>query len=92
MEVNIYIGFGTLKVKCTQYGICVQVAFKNARGRIFSEPGGRAADSGRVQEISGPVFGRVPKMVGALPLTEYAPPEKFVGGYLTSSVDFSTVV
>ena len=22
MEVNIYIGFGTLKVKYTQYGIC----------------------------------------------------------------------
>ena len=22
MKVNIYIGFGTLKVKCTQYEIC----------------------------------------------------------------------
>jgi hypothetical protein len=22
MEVNIYIGFWTLKMKCTQYGIC----------------------------------------------------------------------
>ena len=22
MEVNIYIGFGTLKMKCIQYGIC----------------------------------------------------------------------
>jgi hypothetical protein len=28
--VHIYIGFETLKVKCTQYEICSQAAFKNA--------------------------------------------------------------
>ena len=30
MEVNIYIGFGTLKTKCTQYGLYGQASFKNA--------------------------------------------------------------
>ena len=33
MKVNIYIGFWTLKMKCTQYGLYGQVAFKNARVR-----------------------------------------------------------
>ena len=32
MEVHIYIGFETLEVKCTQYGICSQVAFKIGGG------------------------------------------------------------
>ena len=40
MEVNIYIGFGTLKMKCTQDGICGQVAFKNARQWFFQNQGG----------------------------------------------------
>jgi hypothetical protein len=31
MKVNIYIGFRTLKVKCAQYGLYGQAAFKNAR-------------------------------------------------------------
>jgi hypothetical protein len=31
MEVNIYIGFWTLKTKCTQYGLYGQATFKNAR-------------------------------------------------------------
>jgi hypothetical protein len=31
MEVTIYIGFWTLKMKCTQYGSCGQVACKTAR-------------------------------------------------------------
>ena len=36
MEVNIYyIGFWTLEMKCTQYGICEEVAFKNARAMVF---------------------------------------------------------
>jgi hypothetical protein len=35
VEVHIYIGFKTLKVKCTQYGICSPVAFKNARAMFF---------------------------------------------------------
>ena len=50
MEVNIYIGFETLKMKCTQYGICGQVAFKNASTLVFSKSGGRATIFGRVQE------------------------------------------
>ena len=32
---HIYIGFWTLKVKCTQYGICGELAFKNARAIVF---------------------------------------------------------
>ena len=31
MEVNKYIGFWTLKMKCTQYGLYGQKTFKNAR-------------------------------------------------------------
>jgi hypothetical protein len=34
-KVHIYIGFETLKVKCTQYGICSQAAFKNAIAMFF---------------------------------------------------------
>jgi hypothetical protein len=29
-----------LKVKCTQYGICSQAAFKNARAMFFPKLGG----------------------------------------------------
>ena len=32
MEVNIYIGFWTLKMKCTQYGLYGQVAFQECKG------------------------------------------------------------
>ena len=39
MKVNIYIGFWTLEMKCTQYGICGEVAFKNARAMIFLKVG-----------------------------------------------------
>jgi hypothetical protein len=35
MKVIIYIGLWTLEVKCTQYEICGEVAFKNARAMIF---------------------------------------------------------
>jgi hypothetical protein len=38
--VHIYIGFETLKVKCTQYEICSQAAFKNPRAMFFSFSGG----------------------------------------------------
>jgi len=40
VEVHIYIEFETLKVKCTQYGICSQAAFKNVRAMFFSKLGG----------------------------------------------------
>ena len=40
MEVNIYVGFWTLKVKCTQCVTCGQVAFKNTRAMVFPKPGG----------------------------------------------------
>ena len=32
---TVYIGFWTLVVKCTHYGFCGQVAFKNARTMVF---------------------------------------------------------
>jgi hypothetical protein len=35
MEVNIYIGFWTLEMKCAQYGLYGQAAFKNAQGNCF---------------------------------------------------------
>jgi hypothetical protein len=34
-SAHMYIGYETLKVKCTQYGICSQAAFKNARANFF---------------------------------------------------------
>ena len=34
-SAHIYIGFETLKAKCTQYGTCSQAAFKNARAMFF---------------------------------------------------------
>ena len=40
MKVNIYIGFWTLKMKCTQYGLNGQAAFKNARAKPGSGGGG----------------------------------------------------
>jgi hypothetical protein len=51
MEVNIYIGFGTLKPKCNQYGICGQVTIKNARAIVFPKSGGWATIFGQVQNI-----------------------------------------
>ena len=39
MDVNLYIGFWTLKMKCTQDGLYGQVAFKNARAILFFEVG-----------------------------------------------------
>ena len=51
MEVYIYIGIWTLKVKCTQYGICGKVAFKNARAMVFSKSNGWATIFGRVLKI-----------------------------------------
>ena len=40
MEVNIYTKFWTLEMKCTQYGICGEVVFKNARTMVFLKVGG----------------------------------------------------
>jgi hypothetical protein len=39
MKVNIYIGFWTLKMKCTQYGLYEQAAIKNSRASLFFEIG-----------------------------------------------------
>ena len=35
MDVNMYIGFWTLEVKCTQYELYEQATFKNARVILF---------------------------------------------------------
>jgi hypothetical protein len=39
IEVNTCIGFWILKTECTQYEICGEVAFKNARTMVFWEVG-----------------------------------------------------
>ena len=61
-----------LKVKYTQYGICSQAAFKNARAMFFSFSGG---------------FGKIPgggrNFAGAAP-ARIRNPYKFVGGSLAS--------
>jgi hypothetical protein len=41
--MHIYIGFETLKVKCTQYGICSQATFKIARAMFFPFSGGEGS-------------------------------------------------
>jgi hypothetical protein len=52
-KVHIYIGFETLRMKCTRYGICSQAAFKNARAKFFCFRAGRAYVFGRVWKNSG---------------------------------------
>ena len=39
MEVNIYIGFWTLKMKCTQYGLYEQATSKTARAIFLFKVG-----------------------------------------------------
>jgi hypothetical protein len=73
--ITVYIGFWTLKVKCTHYGICSQVAFKNARAMFFSKLGG-AGNSSR----SGSKFS------GRAALARIWHPRKFIGGYLVFAV------
>ena len=46
MKVNIYIGFWTLTVKCTQCGLYGKVAFTNARANLFFKAGGAWASPG----------------------------------------------
>jgi hypothetical protein len=40
MEMSIYIGCGTLKMKCTQYETCGQVFFRNAKTMVFQNRAG----------------------------------------------------
>lgn len=47
MEVNLYIGFWTLEMKCTQYGLRAQATFQNARANLFS----RSRGVGREPEL-----------------------------------------
>ena len=74
-----YVLFWILKVKCTQYGICGEVAFKNARAMIFSKSG-----------EAGKVFRSGPKnlnfFVGQLPLPVSTSPKKLVGGKILSAL------
>ena len=75
-KVDIYIGFGTLKVKCTQYGICGP---SRMLGQWFFQnwAGGQPFRSGTKN---------LGILVGRLPLPKYSSLEKFVGGgNLTSS-------
>ena len=38
-HTHTYIWFGTLKVKRTQYGICEEAVFKNAKAMVFPKSG-----------------------------------------------------
>jgi len=83
VEVHIYIGFETLKVKCTQYGICSQAAFKNGRAMFFCFRAGRATIFRRVWKKSG----RGQKFRGRAAPARNMESLLVRGGYLTSSVD-----
>jgi len=74
MKVNIYIGFGTLKVNCTQYGICGWISdLQECKGNGFFE----------VEQV-GINFWSGPKnfdfLDGQLPQPAFSSPKKFVGG------------
>ena len=69
IKVNTYIAFWTLKVKCTQYGMCGEVAFKIARAMVFSKSDG-AGKSFRLGQED-PDF-----LVGQLPLPVSTSPER----------------
>jgi hypothetical protein len=79
MQVNIYIGFWTLKVKCIQYGICEEVVIKNARAMVFSKSSGAG---GNFQ--SGPE--NLDFFVGQLPLAASTSPERLVGVRILSAI------
>jgi hypothetical protein len=75
MEMSIYIGCGTLKMKCTQYETCGQVIFKNAKTMVFQNRAGGQQFSivyGRVQKIK--IFWR-----GGCPCPNISASEKFMG-------------
>jgi hypothetical protein len=78
MKVNIYIGFWTLEMKCTQYGICGEVAFKNARAKVFLEIG--RGKSFRASLENHGFF------VRQLPMPISTSLERLVGGRISSSI------
>ena len=81
--MHIYIGFETLKVRCTQYGICSQAAFKNARAMCFSKLGG--VDS-KFRTDSKKFSGGRKMFAGGLPPPGSDTPKSLWGGTLTSPV------
>jgi hypothetical protein len=78
MKVNIYMGFWTLEMKYTQYGICGEVAFKNASVMVFLEV---KRDGQRF--LGGSKKSRL--LCGELPLTYYSSPEWLIGDRMSSS-------
>ena len=46
MKVNIYIELWTLKLKCTQYGLCAQIPLKNVGQFYFSKSDGTDREHG----------------------------------------------
>ena len=83
MEVDIlYVGFQSLKMKCTQHGICNLVAFKNARALVFSKSGGAGINVIWNPENVNFFLGGGG---GGLPLPVSTSHEKLVGGGLTST-------
>ena len=74
-----YIGFWTLEMKCTQYGNCGEVAFKNARAMIFLKVGwgGQKFSDGSKKSRF---------LLGQLPPPKYTSPERLVEGRISSFV------
>jgi hypothetical protein len=63
-------------MKCTQYEICGEAAFKKARAMVFFNEVGQGGQQFSV------VFKKSPKNFGGLPKPVFASPYKFVGGVL----------
>ena len=79
MEVNIYIRLWTLKMKCTRYGSCEEVALKNARAMGFFWKSSGTGKSFRAG-LKNPGF-----FVRQLPLPESTSPKRLIGGRISSS-------
>ena len=78
-SAHIYVGLWTLKVKCTQYGICGYTTFKNARAMVSFEVGG--VGTGQKFSIGSK---KISIYFWGLPLLVCTSPEKLVGKGLTS--------
>ena len=77
--MHIYIGIQTLKVKCTQYGICGQNDIQECKGTVFFKVG-----QGGQQFLV--MFRKSQKKIEGLPKPVSDSPYKFIGGTLTSAM------
>jgi hypothetical protein len=76
--VHIYIGFETLKAKCTRYGICSQATFKNARTMFFSKLG---RTDNNFRSDSKKIPGGDKMFAGVMPRPDLTPPISLWGDF-----------